>query len=359
MKAEGRKFYVVGNKVYELVGEHKSGFNYEAFRDRYSEVLDRYDYIVGDWGYNMLRLKGFFRENHPKANKETSIALLQDYLNEYCNFGCAYFVLEKVNGRPEGEYIGGEPQEGSAPVGISLGGSAADEENAAPVAGIKGVGTLMKGDLPMRYNRTGIPARISVSLAERKERAAARAENAAAARLAKSDGAPATTGPSGGGERRSGEGGGRSGGNNGERAERTERGGDRPDRQQPNRDPNRERGGKPGQVSNGGYGRPFGERSSGGARSQERAERPPGGPQASRPPRKERAQNGGASGRGPREGGSPRSQAPASGARHERPGGAAGGRERWNGPRVSRDGVHQRAGSQPRGNSLPDGGGTN
>ncbi|MEB3100347.1 YutD family protein [Ferviditalea candida] len=84
------------DKTFELVQEHKNGWNPEAFRERYSEILDRYDYIVGDWGYNQLRLKGFFKETNPKANKETSIAGLQDYLNEYCNFGCAYFVLEKA-----------------------------------------------------------------------------------------------------------------------------------------------------------------------------------------------------------------------------------------------------------------------
>ncbi|GIQ68417.1 DUF1027 domain-containing protein [Xylanibacillus composti] len=86
----------VGNKTYELIHEHKNGWNQESFRARYSEVLERYDYIVGDWGYNQLRLKGFFRDNHPKASKDALIGTVQDYLNEYCNFGCAYFVLQKV-----------------------------------------------------------------------------------------------------------------------------------------------------------------------------------------------------------------------------------------------------------------------
>ncbi|GIP31111.1 YutD family protein [Paenibacillus sp. J2TS4] len=85
----------VGGNIYELVKDNKNGWNYEAFRDRYSEVLERYDYIVGDWGYSQLRLRGFFKETHPKANKDSSIVGLEDYLNEYCNFGCAYFILEK------------------------------------------------------------------------------------------------------------------------------------------------------------------------------------------------------------------------------------------------------------------------
>lgn len=88
----------IGGRVFELVLDHKGGWNPEAFRERYSEVLDRYDYVIGDWGYNQLRLKGFFRDNHPKATKDTSISHLVDYLHEYCNFGCAYFVLRRVPG---------------------------------------------------------------------------------------------------------------------------------------------------------------------------------------------------------------------------------------------------------------------
>lgn len=86
----------VGSKTYELVIENRDGYNYEALKNRYSEVLERYDYIVGDWGYNQLRLKGFFKENNKNATKDTSISSFHDYLHEYCNFGCAYFIIEKM-----------------------------------------------------------------------------------------------------------------------------------------------------------------------------------------------------------------------------------------------------------------------
>ncbi len=89
----------IANRTYEVVVDHKNGWKPEAFRERYSEVLDRYDYIVGDWGYNQLRLRGYFKDTHPKATKETSISNVEDYLNEYCNFGCAYFIIEKVNSK--------------------------------------------------------------------------------------------------------------------------------------------------------------------------------------------------------------------------------------------------------------------
>lgn len=98
--ADGEKvLFLLGNRQYQVIVDHKNGWKQEAFRERYSEVLDRYDYIVGDWGYNQLRLRGFFRDGHPKVTKDMQFSTIQDYLNEYCNFGCAFFILERMPGK--------------------------------------------------------------------------------------------------------------------------------------------------------------------------------------------------------------------------------------------------------------------
>ncbi|GLH64415.1 MULTISPECIES: YutD family protein [Bacillaceae] len=86
----------INNICYELVENVKNAFNEEAFRARYADILSKYDYIVGDWGYNQLRLRGFFDDHNQKATYDTKISTLSEYLYEYCNFGCAYFVLRKV-----------------------------------------------------------------------------------------------------------------------------------------------------------------------------------------------------------------------------------------------------------------------
>jgi uncharacterized protein YutD len=86
----------VNNIEYEVIFEHRNGFNEEAFTARYSDILSRYDYIVGDWGYGQLRLKGFFDDQNQKASYDTKVSTINEYLYEYCNFGCAYFVLKKI-----------------------------------------------------------------------------------------------------------------------------------------------------------------------------------------------------------------------------------------------------------------------
>lgn len=86
----------IDNQVYEVVQDIRQGWNEQAFRERYSEVLAKYDYIVGDWGYNQLRLRGFFEDSNKKASFDNKISTLDEYIHEYCNFGCAYFVLKKI-----------------------------------------------------------------------------------------------------------------------------------------------------------------------------------------------------------------------------------------------------------------------
>lgn len=88
--------YMVDNRHYKLVKNYRNGFDPKRLGERYSEVLTKYDYIVGDWGFEQLRLKGFFAASNKKAAAEQRIDMLEDYLYEYCNFGCAYFIIERI-----------------------------------------------------------------------------------------------------------------------------------------------------------------------------------------------------------------------------------------------------------------------
>ena len=101
---------ILENWQFDILTDYREGFNEEALLARYSDVLLKYDYILGDWGYGQLRLKGFFDDTNQKATYETKISTLQDYLYEYCNFGCAYFVLKK-SGRVKLEVVAPETPE--------------------------------------------------------------------------------------------------------------------------------------------------------------------------------------------------------------------------------------------------------
>ncbi|GAK00385.1 LOW QUALITY PROTEIN: hypothetical protein JCM19055_3470 [Geomicrobium sp. JCM 19055] len=92
----------LNNQQFELIEESREGWDEEAFQNRYSEVLNKYDFIVGDWGHEQLRLRGFFNDNNKKSGFDSKVSTVYDYLYEFCNFDCPYFILKKVKSDKKG-----------------------------------------------------------------------------------------------------------------------------------------------------------------------------------------------------------------------------------------------------------------
>ncbi|GAB2021190.1 YutD family protein [Pseudolactococcus yaeyamensis] len=89
----------IGDKVFHLIHNHRDGFNQEKLEQRYSDIFAKYDYLVGDWGHEQLRLKGFFSSSRKKMPDELKISHLADYIKEYMNFGAAFFVLKRMRSK--------------------------------------------------------------------------------------------------------------------------------------------------------------------------------------------------------------------------------------------------------------------
>lgn len=92
---------MIEGKKFEIVQDYREAFDAERLGERYSEILDKYDYVVADWGFEQLRLKGFYDNRNRKVPQDQRISNLQDYLYEYCNFGCPYFVLQRMDVKKE------------------------------------------------------------------------------------------------------------------------------------------------------------------------------------------------------------------------------------------------------------------
>lgn len=82
---------------YKLIKEEKDAFDLEEVTAKVTDYFNIYDYIVGDWSYGKLRLKGFTKKNNKNYKKLNDFDNLDNYLEEYCAFGCRYFILEKIN----------------------------------------------------------------------------------------------------------------------------------------------------------------------------------------------------------------------------------------------------------------------
>lgn len=81
---------------FKLVEDYREAFDLEMIEERYTSYLLKYDYIVGDIGYDKLRLRGFYDDHRKGVPLDMKISYLEDYLVEYCNFGCPYFVFERA-----------------------------------------------------------------------------------------------------------------------------------------------------------------------------------------------------------------------------------------------------------------------
>ncbi|WP_057897023.1 YutD family protein [Liquorilactobacillus oeni] len=97
IKMKSKTELTIDGHPYVLVKNFKDGFQTDRLEQRFSQILTKYDYIVGDWGYDQLRLHGFYAKKAERGLPSQKIDQLDDYLYEYCNFGCAYFILQNLD----------------------------------------------------------------------------------------------------------------------------------------------------------------------------------------------------------------------------------------------------------------------
>lgn len=89
------KQIIINNNIYTIIKEYKNGFNKEEFINKCTDYFFDFDYVVGDWAYDKLRLKGFYEDNNEKTKEFNKIGNLDRYLKENCAYECKYFVAKK------------------------------------------------------------------------------------------------------------------------------------------------------------------------------------------------------------------------------------------------------------------------
>jgi len=89
------KKYLLNDHEYELIENYKDCFDYEETKKCMTDYYDNYDYIIGDWAYGKLRLKGFCDKNNKIFNKINDFKNKDSYIKDYCAYDCRYFVIKK------------------------------------------------------------------------------------------------------------------------------------------------------------------------------------------------------------------------------------------------------------------------
>ena len=64
--------------------------------EKATDYFEDYDYILGDFSYDKVRLKGYYDSTNKKANKINDYKDIDNYIENYCSFGARVFVLKKI-----------------------------------------------------------------------------------------------------------------------------------------------------------------------------------------------------------------------------------------------------------------------
>ena len=86
---------ILNNNENELIKEYKDAFNLDELTSLATDYFNDFDYILGDYAYNKLRLKGFFNDDNKKATDINKYSYVDEYINKYCAYECRYFILKK------------------------------------------------------------------------------------------------------------------------------------------------------------------------------------------------------------------------------------------------------------------------
>ena len=81
---------------YEVVENNKDGLDQDILKEKITDYFDEFDYIVGDWAYGKVRLKGFNDKNNKNYKKINDSNNIKKYLENDCAYGCRYFILKKI-----------------------------------------------------------------------------------------------------------------------------------------------------------------------------------------------------------------------------------------------------------------------
>ncbi len=90
------KKIVINDIEYEIIRNDKDCINKEELEEKITDYFDEYDYIMGDFAYDKVRLKGYYNSDNKMAKKINDIKYLDDYIENYCSYGARIFLLKKL-----------------------------------------------------------------------------------------------------------------------------------------------------------------------------------------------------------------------------------------------------------------------
>lgn len=81
---------------YEVIRNDNDCLKKEELVEKITDYFDDFDFIFGDYAYEKVRLKGFYKSDNKKVKDINDIKNLDEYIKNYCSFGSNVFLLKKI-----------------------------------------------------------------------------------------------------------------------------------------------------------------------------------------------------------------------------------------------------------------------
>lgn len=93
---ENMRNIIINNKEYTLQEDPFKAFEESLVKDTITDYFMPFDYIFGDFSYGKIRFKGFYDSSNKNCKEMNDIKNLDNYLKNYCSYGCKWFLLKKM-----------------------------------------------------------------------------------------------------------------------------------------------------------------------------------------------------------------------------------------------------------------------
>lgn len=96
-----KKTVTINDIKYEVLKNENDGLDEELLKEKITDYYDTFDYIVGDWAYGKLRLKGFNDKTNKNFKEINNFGNVDKYLKECCAYGCRHFIIKRENSKKD------------------------------------------------------------------------------------------------------------------------------------------------------------------------------------------------------------------------------------------------------------------
>ena len=100
-KEDGKTYNFIHKELWfdvnKVIEDYNEAIDKEVLKEKITDYYSGFDYIVGDWAYGKLRLKGFYDRDNKKAKDHNNIDNVKKYIEEKCAYGCKWFEIKKID----------------------------------------------------------------------------------------------------------------------------------------------------------------------------------------------------------------------------------------------------------------------